>query len=409
MALLILAGLQVIPADVYEAAKVDGATAWQRFTQITLPLVKPALMVAVLFRTLDVLRIYDLPAILTGGGGNGTHHDAVDPGGRSDPAGLQQRGGPVHDHLPAHLPGRVHLREVPRRNVSSSQPQPKKAKRTWPHCDLDTGRPDDSAPDRPPDRRGRGWPSVRTYLGVADHRHLGPGAVLLDGRHGVPRRRLHVRHHAVADPRHLGQLHHRVLDTTLGNHFGRALVNSLIIGVVTTVIALLVGVFAAYALARLKFRGKFLVARASSSGASMFPGVALVTPLFQLFTNIGWLGHYQALIIPDISFVLPLTVYTLTAFFREMPWELEESARIDGCTPGQAFRKVILPLAAPGLFTTAILAFIAAWNEYLLASQLSSRRDPAGDGGDRPVHRVASRTRSRTPRSWRPAPSSPSR
>ena len=104
----------------------------------------------------------------------------------------------------------------------------------------------------------------------------------------------------------------------------------------------------------------------------MFPGVALVTPLFQLFRNIGWFGTYQALIIPDISFVLPLTIYTLTAFFKEMPWELEEAAKIDGATPGQAFRKVILPLAAPGLFTTAILAFIASWNEFLIASQLSN-------------------------------------
>ena len=119
----------------------------------------------------------------------------------------------------------------------------------------------------------------------------------------------------------------------------------------------------------------------------MFPLVALVTPLFQLFTNIGWMGTYQALIIPDISFVLPLTIYTLTAFFTEMPWDLEEAARIDGCTPGQAFRKVILPLAAPGLFTTAILAFIASWNEFLLASQLSSVADPAGHRGDRRVHR----------------------
>jgi multiple sugar transport system permease protein len=106
----------------------------------------------------------------------------------------------------------------------------------------------------------------------------------------------------------------------------------------------------------------------------MFPGVALLTPLFQLFTNIGWMGTYQALIIPDISFALPLTIYTLTAFFAEMPWELEEAATVDGCTPGQAFRKVILPLAAPGLFTTAILAFIASWNEFLLASELSSDR-----------------------------------
>ena len=158
--------------------------------------------------------------------------------------------------------------------------------------------------------------------------------------------------------------------TQLGNHFARALANSLLIGVVTTVIGLAAGVFAAYALARLNFRSKFLVT-GFILGASMFPLVALVTPLFQLFTDIGWMGTYQALIVPDISFVLPLTIYTLTAFFNEMPWELEEAARIDGATQWQAFRKVILPLAAPGLFTTAILAFIAAWNEFLIASQFS--------------------------------------
>lgn len=162
-----------------------------------------------------------------------------------------------------------------------------------------------------------------------------------------------------------------VFDENLGNHFGRNLLNSLIVAGVTTVVALVVGVFAAYALARLNFRFKFAV-MGFILGASMFPGVALVTPLFQLFTNIGWMGTYQALIIPNISFTLPLTVYTLTSFFREMPWELEESARIDGCTQGQAFRKVILPLAAPATFTTAILAFISAWNEFLIASQLSS-------------------------------------
>lgn len=162
-----------------------------------------------------------------------------------------------------------------------------------------------------------------------------------------------------------------VFDTGLGNHFGQALVNSTLIGLATTAIAMVVGTFAAYALARLHFRGKFLVL-GTLLGASMFPGVALVTPLFQFFTNIQWLGTYQALILPDISFALPLTVWILTSFFAEMPWELEQAARIDGCTPGQAFRKIILPLAAPGLFTTAILVFISAWNEYLLSSLLSN-------------------------------------
>lgn len=163
--------------------------------------------------------------------------------------------------------------------------------------------------------------------------------------------------------------------TSLGNHFGAALVNSVIIGVITTALAMLVGVFAAYALARLEFPGKYLVL-GFILGASMFPGVALVSPLFQLFSSWNWLNgyNYQALVIPDISFALPLTVYTLTAFFGEMPWELEESARMDGCTQGQAFRKIMLPLAAPGLFTTAILAFISSWNEFLLASQFSTSK-----------------------------------
>lgn len=160
-------------------------------------------------------------------------------------------------------------------------------------------------------------------------------------------------------------------DTSRGNHFGQALLNSTIIGAATTAIAMVVGTFAAYAVARLHFRGKFLVLGLVLS-AAMFPGVALVTPLFQLFTSIHWLGSYQALIIPDISFALPLTVWILTSFFAEMPWELEQAARIDGCTPGQAFRLVILPLAAPALFTTAILVFISAWNEYLLSSLLSN-------------------------------------
>ncbi|WP_405159942.1 carbohydrate ABC transporter permease [Nocardia sp. NBC_01499] len=160
-------------------------------------------------------------------------------------------------------------------------------------------------------------------------------------------------------------------DTSRGNNFGRALVNSVIIGSVTTVVALLIGVLAAYALARLTFRAKYLVSGLILS-ASMFPVVVLVTPLFQLFTNIGWIGHYQAMIIPNISFVLPMTVYILASFFTELPWELEEAARIDGATKLQAFRLVMLPLAAPAVFTTAILAFIAAVNEYLLARLLSA-------------------------------------
>ena len=161
------------------------------------------------------------------------------------------------------------------------------------------------------------------------------------------------------------------LATDAGNNFLRAIGNSLLIGAATTAIALTVGVFTAYALARVDFRGKGLVTGIILA-ASMFPGIALVTPLFQLFSKIEWIGTYQAMIIPNISFVLPLTVYTLTSFFRELPWKLEEAARVDGASRGLAFRKVILPLATPALFTTAILAFIATWNEFMLAKQLST-------------------------------------
>ncbi|MCQ4622328.1 carbohydrate ABC transporter permease [Corynebacterium sp. CCUG 70398] len=161
------------------------------------------------------------------------------------------------------------------------------------------------------------------------------------------------------------------LVTDKGNDFLGAIGNSLIISLTTTALAVAVGVFTGYALARLNFPGKGIVTGIILA-ASMFPGIALVTPLFQLFSDIGWIGTYRAMIIPNISFALPLTVYTLIAFFRQLPWELEEAARVDGATRAQAFRLVLLPLAAPGIFTTAIIAFIATWNEFMLSRQLST-------------------------------------
>jgi multiple sugar transport system permease protein len=150
------------------------------------------------------------------------------------------------------------------------------------------------------------------------------------------------------------------------NNFQYALRNSVIIAGTTTILALLVGVFAAYALARLEFRTKRLVLGAILA-AAMFPLIALLTPLFQLFSNLQLIDTYPPMIISNISFTLPLAVYVLTSFFSEMPWELEAAAKVDGATPGQAFRKVIIPLAAPGVFTSAIIVFIAAWNEFLIA------------------------------------------
>jgi multiple sugar transport system permease protein len=156
--------------------------------------------------------------------------------------------------------------------------------------------------------------------------------------------------------------------------FGRALLNSLIVSGTTTVLALLLATFTAYAMARLQFRFKRLILTLIIA-TSMFPVVSIVVPLLKLFTDIGWINTYQAMIVPSMSFVLPLAVWNLTTFFKQMPDELEEAAMIDGCTRGQAFRKVIIPIAAPGIFTTAIISFIAAWNEFLIALSMTNKQD----------------------------------
>jgi multiple sugar transport system permease protein len=165
------------------------------------------------------------------------------------------------------------------------------------------------------------------------------------------------------------------------NNFGRALINSLIVSGTTTILTLLFGIVAAYALARLSFRGKGAVLWVIMA-CSMFPVVVLIPPLLKMFSSTEpfqwfprWIDTYQAVIIPGLSFGLPLAVWNLTAFFKQLPVELEQAAMVDGCTPGVAFRKVILPLAAPGVFTTLIIVFITAWNEYLIALTFLQAQD----------------------------------
>ncbi len=158
-----------------------------------------------------------------------------------------------------------------------------------------------------------------------------------------------------------------------GDFFSSALVNSVGIGLTTTVIAVLLGAMAAYAIARLRFPGKRVLIGATLL-VTMFPAISLVTPLFNIERRIGLFDTWPGLILPYITFALPLAIYTLSAFFREIPWDLEKAATMDGATPGQAFRKVIVPLAAPGLVTAAILVFIFAWNDLLLALSLTATK-----------------------------------
>jgi multiple sugar transport system permease protein len=156
--------------------------------------------------------------------------------------------------------------------------------------------------------------------------------------------------------------------------FTRALANSAIVALVTTFLGIIVGSFAAYALARLKMRGKGLMLAIVLS-ITTFPQIAIAAPLFRLWDNIGLYNTLIGLVIPYLTFALPLSIYILVSFFREIPKDLEEAALVDGATHFEAFRKVVVPLAAPGLATTAILTFIAAWNEFLLALTLTTSRE----------------------------------
>ena len=153
--------------------------------------------------------------------------------------------------------------------------------------------------------------------------------------------------------------------------FTKALRNSAIIAISTTVLAIVVGSFCAYALARLRFKRKFLILALVLS-ITTFPAIAIAAPLFRLWSNIGLYNTLIGLIIPNLTFALPLSIYILVSFFKEIPKDLEEAALVDGATHFMAFRKVVVPLAAPGLATAAILTFIATWNEFLLAITLTS-------------------------------------
>jgi multiple sugar transport system permease protein len=155
------------------------------------------------------------------------------------------------------------------------------------------------------------------------------------------------------------------------SNFTTALKNSAIVALTTTVLALVVGSFCAYALARLRIRFKFLIL-AIVLTITTFPQITIAAPIFKLWRDIGLYNTIPGLVIPYLTFALPLAIYILTSFFREIPRDLEEAALVDGATNFQAFYKVVVPLAAPGLATAGILTFIAAWNEFLLAITLTS-------------------------------------
>ena len=170
-------------------------------------------------------------------------------------------------------------------------------------------------------------------------------------------------------PQHATWENYRAVFTT--SLFTAALRNSLGIALVATLLAVSVASVAAYAVARLRFPGSQVLLVVALMIA-MFPQAALISPLFDIWRHTGLYDTWPGLIVPYLTFALPLAIWTMTTFFRQIPWELEQAAQMDGATPWQAFRKVIVPLAAPGVFTTAILTFFFCWNDFLFAISLTS-------------------------------------
>ena len=154
--------------------------------------------------------------------------------------------------------------------------------------------------------------------------------------------------------------------------FGKFLWNSFAIAGLTTIFAVTIASFTAYAIARLKFKGKSIILGLVLA-VSMFPQISTVSPIYMFMKTMGLRDTYAGLVIPYMTFSLPLSIWYLTTFFKQIPFDLEEAAKMDGATPMQAFLKVILPLTAPGTFTTAILVFIGAWNEYLYALTINTK------------------------------------
>ncbi|TFV82988.1 carbohydrate ABC transporter permease [Blastococcus sp. CT_GayMR20] len=168
-----------------------------------------------------------------------------------------------------------------------------------------------------------------------------------------------------------GENYSSILTGSASDLFLPALRNSFGICLIATAISCILAMFAAYAIARLDFPGKRLIL-STALVVAIFPVISIVTPLFNVWRQIGLYDTWPGLIIPYLSLTLPISIWTMSAFFREIPWEMEQAAQVDGATTWQAFRKVIVPLAAPGVFTTAIIAFFIAWNDFVYGIVLTS-------------------------------------
>jgi multiple sugar transport system permease protein len=331
MALLLLAGLVTIDGGLYEAAKVDGASAWQRFTRITLPLMKPAILVALLFRTLDAFRVFDTIFVMTRGAQD-TESVSI--------LGYNQLISRLNLGLGSAVSVLIFICVFLIAFLFVKGFGTKLDYASWTVAIV--------------------LVLVFALIPVIwlISLSLKPPEAVTDGRF-IPSE--------VSFDNYKSLFEGGISDSP----FIKPLINSIGIALITTVISIVLASFAAYAIARLEFPGKRVIL-AGALAIAMFPPISTVGPLFDMWRALGLYDTWPGLIIPYLTFSLPLAIYVLVAFFREIPWDLEQAAQVDGATPFQAFTKVIVPLAAPGVFTAAILVFIFAWNDFLFAISLTS-------------------------------------
>ncbi len=332
VAILLLAGLQNIDPMLYEAADVDGAGPWRRFTDITLPLLRPAITVAFLFRSLDALRVFDLVYVMTGGG----------PGSATEPIALFTFTA-LLQNLRFGFASAISVHHVSRGVRVRDGRHPLSRRRRI---------------SRAAHMRSRAA-SIFTAVFLL--------ALLLPVYWAVissftPENRLFAAPSLI--PRNLVLQHYRALFAT--RDFWTPIRNSLVVAALTTLMSVALGSMCAYALARLRFRGKVPLL-ALVLAVSMFPQISIVGPLYLLLRELRLLNSYPGLVLPYLSFAMPLTIWMLVGFFRQLPADLEEAALMDGAGRIRTLWTIVLPLSWPGLVTSGILTFLYCWNEFLFA------------------------------------------
>lgn len=361
ISLLLLAGLAQVPEDLQEAAKVDGATWWQRMYKVTIPNMKAAIMVALLFRTLDAFRIFDNVFIMTQGANNTEVVSFL---------AYRQTISRLEIGLGSAVSVLLFLCVVLISFVFIKLFK----------VDLASARGSG-------DGRGSALPR---HQGLVVGRRIAvivyalfPVAWIVSLSFKTPS---DLATGEFLPTNWVGDNYDSILRGDAQDLFLSSLRNSVGISLIATFISVVLAMFAAYAIARLDFPGKRLILT-TALAVAIFPVISIVTPLFNLWRNIGLYDTWPGLIIPYLSLTLPISIWTMSAFFRQIPWELEQAAQVDGATTWQAFRKVIVPLATPGVFTTAIISFFIAWNDFIYGISLTSTRGPG-----------------RSPRHWRSSP-----